>query len=59
MVEFYTPEEILDFKPAKDLVLVGDCQIMRGAITVLGGAAGVGKSLATTSLAISGATGKS
>ena len=59
MVEFYTPEEILAYEPPKDLVLVGDCQIQRGGITVLGGAAGIGKSLATTSLAVSGATGKS
>jgi len=59
VVEFYTPEEILAYEPPKDLVLVGDCQIQRGGITVLGGAAGIGKSLATTSLAVSGATGKS
>jgi hypothetical protein len=55
-IQFYTPFELRDYVPDKDIVLVGDCNIMRGEVFVLGGEPGVGKSLAATQLAVSGAT---
>jgi hypothetical protein len=55
-IRFFTPSELRDFKPDNELVLVGDCQITRGEVFVIGGEPGVGKSLASTQLAVSGAT---
>src|SRR6266699_3436794 len=55
-IRFYTPSELRDYKPDNDVVLVGNCHIMRGEVFVIGGEPGVGKSLSTTQLAISGAT---
>jgi hypothetical protein len=57
VIEFKTPGQLKSFKPAPDAILVGDCHIVRGAVFVIGGAPGVGKSLATIELAKSGATG--
>ena len=38
-------------------MLVGDCHIVRGSISVIGGAPGVGKSRASVALAVAGASG--
>jgi hypothetical protein len=57
-IRFFTPSELRDFKPDNELVLVGDCHITRGEVFVIGGEPGVGKSLASTQLAVSGATGR-
>jgi DnaB helicase-like protein/AAA domain-containing protein len=55
-IQFFKPSELRDFKPDNGIVLVGDCNIMRGEVFVIGGEPGVGKSLAATQLAVSGAT---
>jgi DnaB helicase-like protein/AAA domain-containing protein len=57
-IQFFKPSELRDFKPDSGIVLIGDCHIMRGEVFVLGGEPGVGKSLAATQLAVSGATGR-
>jgi len=54
-IRFFAPSELRDWKPDKDIVLVGDCNIMRGETFVIAGEPGVGKSLAGTQLAVSGA----
>ena len=56
-IRFYRPSELVSFEPDEKAVLVGDCHIMRGEVFVIGGEPGVGKSTATTDLAICGATG--
>jgi hypothetical protein len=56
-IRFYRPSELLSFVPDPKAVMVGDCHIMRGEVFVIGGEPGVGKSTATTELAICGATG--
>lgn len=55
-IRFFSPHSLRDFVPDKDIVLIGDCHIMRGEVFVIGGEPGVGKSLAATQLAVSGAT---
>ena len=55
-IRFFSPCVLRDFVPDNDIVLVGDCHIMRGEVFVIGGEPGVGKSLAATQLAVSGAT---
>ena len=55
-IRFFSPRSLRDFVPDNDIVLVGDCHIMRGEVFVIGGEPGVGKSLAATQLAVSGAT---
>jgi hypothetical protein len=55
-IRFFPPCSLRDFVPDKDIVLVGDCHIMRGEVFIIGGEPGVGKSLAATQLAVSGAT---
>jgi len=54
-IRFYTPGQLRDYEPRPDEVLVGDGHIMRGEVSTLGGEPGVGKSRATTALAICGA----
>jgi hypothetical protein len=54
----WKPSEFIAFDPPKDFVLLGDCHLTRGGITVLGGWPGVGKSRAALGLAIAGATGQ-
>lgn len=54
---FYTPSECRQYQPPPGYVLVGDSQLVRGNVTVLAGAPGVGKSRAAHALAIAGATG--
>jgi replicative DNA helicase len=55
-IRFFSPRSLRDFVPDKDIVLIGDCHIMRGEVFVIGGEPGVGKSLGATRLAVSGAT---
>jgi AAA domain len=55
-IRFFAPSELRDWKPDTDILLVGDCNIMRGETFVIAGEPGVGKSLAGTQLAVSGAT---
>jgi hypothetical protein len=55
-IRFCTPAELRDYHPDKDIVLVGDCNVMRGETFVVAGEPSVGKSLAATQLAVSGAT---
>jgi len=57
-IRFFKPSELRAYKPDKDVVLVGDCHVMRGEVFVIGGEPGVGKSTAATELAICGATGR-
>ena len=54
---FFTPCELRDYIPGTDLMLVGDCHVMRGAVGIIGGEAGIGKSRAATALAVAGALG--
>lgn len=54
-IHFCKPSELRGYVPDKDVVLVGDCHIMRGEVFVIGGEPGVGKSTAATELAIAGA----
>ena len=56
-IRFFLPSELRDYVPRDDIVLVGECQIMRGEVFVIGGEPGVGKSKAATALAVAGATG--
>jgi hypothetical protein len=57
-IRFFKPSELRAYEPEKDVVLVGECHIMRGEVFVIGGEPGVGKSTAATELAICGATGR-
>ena len=57
-LEIWKPSDFAAFQPPADFVLMGDCHLTRGGITVLGGWPGVGKSRAALGLAIAGATGK-
>jgi len=56
LIEFKTPLQLKNFVPPPGLVLVGDCHIVRGSVFVIGGAPGVGKSRASVTLAVAGAT---
>jgi AAA domain len=55
-IRFFAPSELRDWRPDTDILLVGDCNIMRGETFVIAGEPGVGKSLGATQLALSGAT---
>jgi hypothetical protein len=55
-IRFYPPSELRDYQPDNDIVLVGDCHVMRGEVFLIGGEPGVGKSRGATSLAVAGAT---
>jgi len=55
-IRFFSPSQLRDYRPDKDIVLVGDCAVMRGETYVLAGPPSVGKSLGGTQLAVSGAT---
>ena len=55
-IRFFSPSELRDFQPDNEVVLVGDCHIMRGEVFVIGGEPGIGKSRAATHLAVCGAT---
>lgn len=55
----WRPSQFIEFNPTKNFILMGDCHLTRGGLTVLGGFAGVGKSRASLALAIAGAQGVS
>lgn len=57
-LEFYSPSQLREFQEPEGHNLVGDYHIQRGAIAVLAGAPGVGKSRAALWLAIQGAYGE-
>jgi hypothetical protein len=56
-LDFLRPSELRDYQAPEGMVLVGDNHITRGAVFVIGGAPGVGKSRASVALAEAGATG--
>lgn len=56
-LKLYSPSELCAFEEPEGHKLVGDYHIQRGAISVLAGSPGVGKSRATTWLAMLGARG--
>jgi hypothetical protein len=56
-VPLWSPSSFTGFEPPEDFVLMGDCHLTRGNLTVLGGWPGVGKSRAALGLAIAGARG--
>ena len=56
LIEFRSPLQLRNFTPPPGLVLVGDCHIVRGSVFVIGGAPSVGKSRASVTLAVAGAT---
>jgi hypothetical protein len=58
LISFLTPSEIRSYEPPEGSVIVGENHIVKGAIFVIGGAPGVGKSRASVALAQAGATGK-
>ena len=57
LIEFLSPSQLSAYIPPDGARLVGDFHVTRGAVFVIGGAPGVGKSRALTALAVSGATG--
>jgi AAA domain/DnaB-like helicase N terminal domain len=57
LIEFRSPLQLRNFKPPPGIVLVGDCHIVRGNVSVIGGPPGVGKSRSSVTLAAAGATG--
>ena len=56
-IEFLSPSELRNFDPPHGWNLVGDNHLQRGAVTVIGGAPGIGKSRALIALAVAGARG--
>lgn len=54
--ELLTPSECRDFEFPPDHVLVGDCHLTRGDVTVIAGVPGCGKSRLAVALAVAGAT---
>ena len=57
LLNFRKPSWFANYTPPNNVELVGNNHIQRGAMSVLAGPPGIGKSLATTSLAIAGANG--
>src|SRR5260370_31690671 len=57
-INVLSPSEIKQYKPPKDMILIGDTHFVRGDVTIIGGPPGVGKSRALVAVAQSGATGK-
>lgn len=57
ILPIWKPSDFLNFHPPHDFIMMGDCHLTRGGLTVLGGWPGVGKSRAAMALAIAGATG--
>ena len=57
LIEFLSPSQLAAYVPPNGARLIGDFHVTRGAVFVIGGAPGVGKSRAMTALAIAGATG--
>jgi hypothetical protein len=56
LIQLVNPVEAVKYVPDEGVLLVGDQHIIRGSITVIGGAAGIGKSRAATALAVAGVT---
>jgi hypothetical protein len=54
-IPVWKPSDFINFNPPTDFILVGDCHVVRGGLTVLGGFPGVGKSRGALALAIAGA----
>ncbi len=57
LLTFLTPAQILAWRPAHDLCLVGEGLVTRGEVVLIAGAPGIGKSRAVFALAVSGTTG--
>jgi hypothetical protein len=57
-IEFFNPSALRGYVPPPGSILVGNNHIVRGAIFIIGGAPGVGKSRAGNGLAVAGATVK-
>jgi hypothetical protein len=55
VIQFFSPSQLRNYQPPEGHVLVGDCHVVRGNTTVIGGAPGVGKSRAAVALAQAGA----
>jgi hypothetical protein len=53
-IECHQPSYYMAYEPPPDLVLCGDNHIVRGAVFVIGGPPGVGKSRSSTALALAG-----
>jgi hypothetical protein len=56
LIEFRSPLQLRNFTPPPGIDLVGDCHIVQGNVTVIGGPPGVGKSRGSVSLAVAGAS---
>ncbi|WP_035600830.1 AAA family ATPase [Haloferula sp. BvORR071] len=56
-LQAWKPSEFMNFTPPADFVLMGDCHLTRGNLTVISGWPGVGKSRAAMAMAIAGASG--
>lgn len=57
LFDFKPPSFFAGFELPKDAILVGDCHMTRGDLTVIGGVPGCGKSRLLVSLAIAGKQG--
>lgn len=57
-LEWFSPSELREYQEPEGHNLVGDYHLQRGAISVLAGAQGIGKSRAALSLAIRGGYGE-
>src|SRR4051812_48930901 len=55
MIRFWTPSELVAYQPPPNQNLVGDYHIQRGAISILAGPPGCGKSRAGLWLGLMGA----
>lgn len=58
LFSFHSPSYFTSYEIPQDSILVGDCHITRGDITVIGGVPGCGKSRLLVSLAVAGMQGK-
>jgi len=56
-IEFLDSSQISLYRPPPGAVLIGDNHIVKGSVSIIAGAPGVGKSRATVALAEAGATG--
>lgn len=59
LITFYSPKQLLSYVPPDNIQLIGDYHIIKdtGFVVVIGGPAGVGKSLTSNYLALAGAIG--
>lgn len=60
LITFFSPKQLFSYSPPPDVQLIGDYHLVKdtGFVSVIGGPAGVGKSLTTTGLAMAGARGE-